>query len=104
MIWITILAMATLVFASRYLFLEPRLPVRLSKQTLTLLSYSAPAVLTAILAPIVFVQEGSSGSSLGLSLNNSYLVSAVLATVLAYTTRNVLLTTVISMALFFTIH
>jgi len=102
MIWLTILAMAALVFASRYLFLEPKLPVRLSKQTLTFLSYSAPAVLTAIVAPIVFIQEGSSG--LDLSLNNSYLVSAAVATILAYTTRNVLLTTIASMVLFFTIH
>jgi len=102
MIWLTILAMATLVFASRYLFLEPKLPVRLSKQTLTFLSYSAPAVLTAIVAPIVFVPEGNSG--LDLNLSNSYLVSAILATILAYTTRNVLLTTIASMVLFFTIH
>lgn len=103
MIWLTILTMATLVFSSRYLFLEPKLPVRLSKQTLTFLSYSAPAVLTAIVAPIVFVQEGS-GGSLDLSLSNSYLIGALLAIILAYTTRNVLLTTVISMGLFFMIH
>jgi len=104
MIWLTILAMAALVFASRYLFLEPKLPVRLSKQTLTFLSYSAPAVLTAIVAPIVLVQEGSDGSSLDLSLSNSYLIGALLAIILAYTTRNVLLTTMISMGLFFMIH
>lgn len=100
MIWITILAMAALVFSSRYLFLEPRLPIRLSKNTLTFLSYSAPAVLTAIFAPIVFIREGS----LMVSLDNSYLICAVLATILAYTTRNVLLTTMLSMGLFFIIH
>ncbi|MFA7518496.1 AzlD domain-containing protein, partial [Shewanella sp.] len=63
-------------------------------------SYSAPAVLTAIFAPIVFVQEGQ----LGLSLDNSYLICAVVATVLALVTRNTLLTTVLSMGLFFFIH
>ncbi|MBW8182339.1 AzlD domain-containing protein [Shewanella nanhaiensis] len=100
MIWLTIITMAILVFASRYLFLEPKLPVRLSKNTLTFLSYSAPAVLTAIFAPIVFIQEGE----LALSLDNSYLIAAVLAAVLAFTTRNILLTTVVSMGLFFIIH
>ncbi|NRD74734.1 AzlD domain-containing protein [Shewanella sp. VB17] len=100
MIWLTIMAMAALVFGSRYLFLEPKLPVRLSKNTLAFLSYSAPAVLTAIFAPIVFVREGQ----LDLSVDNSYLICAVVAALLAYTTRNVLLTTVVSMGLFFTIH
>lgn len=100
MIWLTIITMAILVFGSRYLFLEPKLPVRLSKNTLTFLSYSAPAVLTAIFAPIVFIREGE----LALSLDNSYLIAAVLAVLLAYTTRNILLTTVVSMGLFFIIH
>ena len=97
MITLTIFLMAAIIFCSRYLFLEPRLPVRLSSNTLKFLSYSAPAVLSAIWAPIVFIQE----NSLDISLNNNYLICAVVAIVLAITTRNTLLTTVLSMALFF---
>lgn len=100
MIWLMICSMAAVVFISRHLLLEPKLPLRLSKNTQTFLSYSAPAVLTAIFAPIVFVQEGK----LDLSLDNSYLICAVVATVLAFVTRNTLLTTVLSMGLFFTIY
>ncbi|WP_198782959.1 AzlD domain-containing protein [Shewanella putrefaciens] len=100
MIWLMIFSMAAVVFISRHLLLEPKLPLRLSKGTQTFLSYSAPAVLTAIFAPIVFVQEGQ----LGLSLDNSYLICAVVATILALVTRNTLLTTVLSMGLFFFIH
>ena len=100
MIWLTIITMAALVFGSRYLFLEPKLPLRLCKNTLVFLSYSAPAVLTAIFEPIVFVREGQ----LDLSVDNSYLICALVAALLSYTTRNVLLTTVVSMGLFFTIH
>lgn len=100
MIWLMICSMATVIFISRHLLLEPKLPLRLSKNTQTFLSYSAPAVLTAIFAPIVFVQEGK----LDLSLDNSYLICAVVATVLAFVTRNTLLTTVLSMGLFFAIH
>lgn len=100
MIRLMIFSMAAVVFISRHLLLEPKLPLRLSKNTQTFLSYSAPAVLTAIFAPIVFVQEGK----LDLSLDNSYLICAVVATVLAFVTRNTLLTTVLSMGLFFTIH
>jgi len=100
MYWLMIFALALLVFVSRYLFLEPRLPLRLSKNTLEFLSYSAPAVLTAIFAPILFVREGV----LDLNVNNPYLICAVVAAALAILTRHTLLTTVISMGLFFVIH
>lgn len=89
--------MATIIFFSRYLFLEPRLPVKLSSGTLKFLSYSAPAVLSAIWAPIVFIQE----HELNISLDNNYLICAAVAIVLAITTRNTLITTILSMALFF---
>ncbi|MCC4834509.1 AzlD domain-containing protein [Shewanella sp. 1_MG-2023] len=97
MTWLIILSMAAVVFISRYLLLEPKLPLKLSDKTLTFLSYSAPAVLTAILAPIVFVPEGQ----LNLTFDNTYLVCGVVATLLAYFTGNTLLTTVLSIGLFF---
>ena len=100
MIALTILLMASIIFLSRYGFLEPRLPIKLNSATLTFLSYSAPAVLTAILAPIVFVPEGQ----LAISIHNPYLTCALVATVLAYVTRNTLLTTVLSMGLFFILY
>lgn len=100
MITLTILLMAAIIFCSRYLFLEPRLPVKLSSNTLKFLSYSAPAVLSAIWAPIVFIQD----HALSISLDNNYLICAGVAIVLAITTRNTLLTTVLSMALFFVLR
>jgi branched-subunit amino acid transport protein len=97
MITLTILLMAAIIFCSRYLFLEPRLPIKLSSNTLKFLSYSAPAVLSAIWAPIVFIQE----HALNISFDNNYLICAIVAIVLAITTRNTLLTTILSMTLFF---
>jgi len=97
MIWLIIVGMASLVFLSRYIFLEPKLPLRLNHKTQRFLSYSAPAVLTAILAPIVFVRE----NTLALTLDNNYLVGAVIACLLAYFTRNTLLTALVSMGVFF---
>lgn len=96
MTFVSILAMAALVFISRYLFLEPRLPLRLNDKAQRLLAYSSPAVLTAIWAPIVFVRE----DTLALKLDNPYLLSALLAALLVWRTGNVLWTTVISMAVF----
>ena len=97
MSWSVLLLMAFIVFISRYLFLEPRLPLRLGPRTLHFLHYTGPAVLTAIWAPIVFLPDGK----LNLQLDNPYLLAAVFASILAVSTRNVLLTTVLSMALFF---
>ncbi|KGY10175.1 MULTISPECIES: AzlD domain-containing protein [Vibrio] len=96
MVMISILAMTLLVFVSRYLFLEPKLPLRLNPQAQRLLSYSSPAVLTAIWAPIVFMPE----NELWLSHSNPYLIGAVIAAIIAWKTGNVLLTTIVSMVIF----
>lgn len=97
MIWLTLGLMAVIVFISRYLFLEPKLPIKLNEKTLQFLSYAAPAVLTAIAAPIVLVQE----HTLNISMQNNYLIGAVIACLLAYFTRNTLLTVLVSMGIFF---
>ncbi|MGF1683249.1 AzlD domain-containing protein [Photobacterium makurazakiensis] len=97
MIIFSILAMTALVFLSRYLFLEPRLPLKVNPELQRLLKYSSPAVLTAIWVPIVFMPEGG---GLWLALDNPYLWSAGLAALLAWKTKNVLLTTVVSMVVF----
>jgi len=96
MILLSIFAMTLLVFVSRYLFLEPRLPLRLNPQAQRLLSYSSPAVLTAIWAPIVFMPE----KELWVTPDNPYLIGALVAAVMAWKTKNVLLTTFVSMAVF----
>ncbi len=100
MIWLMIFSMSLLVFSSRYLFLEPRLPLRLGPRTLRFLGYSMPAVLTAIFAPIVFIQD----NILAITLDNDYLVCGLLAAVLALLTRNTLITILVSMGLFFILH
>ncbi|UIP29731.1 AzlD domain-containing protein [Photobacterium sp. TLY01] len=98
MIWLTIIAMTLIIFASRYLFLEPRLPIKLNAQTQRFLSYSSPAVLTAIWAPIVFLPEKN---TISITFSNPYLIGAVIAILIALKTKNVLLTAVISMLVFF---
>tara|TARA_Y100001956_G_C4098744_1_gene176563 strand:- start:162 stop:470 length:309 start_codon:yes stop_codon:yes gene_type:complete len=96
MVMLSILAMTLLVFTSRYLFVEPKLPLKLNPQAQRLLSYSSPAVLTAIWAPIVFMPE----QELWIAVDNPYLIGAVVAAAIAWKTGNVLLTTIVSMVLF----
>ncbi len=98
MIWLTILTMTLIIFASRYLFLDPRLPIKLNYQTQRFLSYSSPAVLTAIWAPIVFLPEEN---TINITFSNPYLIGAAVAIIIALKTKNVLLTAVISMVVFF---
>jgi len=95
--WLTLFLMAVLVFSSRYVFLEPKLPFKLSNRWLRFLDYTGPAVLTAIWSPIVLVKD----NQLNIDPLNPYLLAASLALVLAITTRNVLLTTILSMLFFF---
>lgn len=100
MTYLTIFVLTLIVFISRYLFLEPRVPLRLSSGAQRFLSYASPAVLTAIWGPIVFLPHGK----LALSDNLPYLLAALFAVVLALTTKNVLFTTIISIVVFLVLN
>lgn len=97
MIFISILVLTLIVFTSRYFFLEPKVPLRLSSGAQRFLSYASPAVLTAIWGPIVFMPNGE----LSLSDNLPYLLGAIFAVVLARLSRSILLTTLVSLVGFF---
>ena len=77
---LTIFLLACITFCTRYLFLHPKLPLRIGAKTTHLLSFSAPAVLTAIWVPIIFVKDNSFDSS----LSNPYLLAATVAIITAY--------------------
>ncbi|XQW83990.1 AzlD domain-containing protein [Thalassotalea piscium] len=93
---LTIVLLAIISFTTRYLFLHPKVPVRLGPRMVRFLSFSAPAVLTAIWVPIIFVQQ----QQLILSWRNPYLVAATVAVVIAAKTKSVYLTLFISVAVF----
>ena len=61
------------------------------------LSYSAPAVLTAIIVPTVLMPDGK---EMVISLSNSYLVGAVATAAVGWLTRNLLVTIVTGMGVF----
>ncbi|WMT16360.1 AzlD domain-containing protein [Serratia fonticola] len=96
MIWLTIVLMGVIVFFNRYCFLAPGLPVRLSQRMRTLLSFSVPAVLTAICGPII----AFNGDEWRTLPENPYLWGAVFAIVLAVFLRNTLAVVVLSMLMF----
>ncbi|ETK14256.1 AzlD domain-containing protein [Pseudomonas sp. FH1] len=97
MIFLMIVIMGLAVFLNRYLFIEPRLPVRLNRGAREFLGFAVPGMLTAICGPIIFLAD----HHLNLSPANPYLLAGISAVGLMFWTRNVLVTVLLSMALFY---
>ncbi|WP_267397659.1 AzlD domain-containing protein [Pseudomonas sp. GM_Psu_2] len=97
MIIATLLGMAALVLFNRYVFLEPRLPLRLGRNLRTFLEFAVPGMLTAICGPILI----SGDASLTATLLNPYLLAGLAAVGLMLWTRRVLTTVVLSMGVFY---
>ena len=68
--------------------------IDLPERVLNALRYVPPAVLTAIIIPEMFVREE------GISFGNAYLVAGIVAGIIAWRTRNLLLTITLGMAFF----
>jgi branched-subunit amino acid transport protein len=83
-----------LTFASRVVFLLAGERVALGPRLRTLLTYVPPAVLSALVAPEVFVRDGA----LLLSAHNPRLWAAAVAVLVAWRTRSVLATIGIGLA------
>jgi len=97
MILAIILGMGAILFFNRYLFLEPRLPLRLGKRTRDFLAFAVPGMLTAICGPIIFMP----GHSLNLSPLNPYFLGGVCTAILILCTRRVLTSVVLSVGVFY---
>lgn len=100
MIWLLIVAMGVVVFLNRYVFLEPRLPLRLGSNVRQFLGFAVPGMLTAICGPIIFLPE----HQLNLDPLNPYLLGSLVAIVLVLLTRSVLLSMLASMLIFFVLR
>lgn len=83
MYWLLIALLTLVLFFNRYLFLDPRVPVRLPGILREMLRYSAPCILTAICAPIILLQ----GDSLRAFPDNPYFLGALLSVAVSYALR-----------------
>lgn len=97
---LTIVLLACITFFSRYLFLHPKLPLRMGAKMTHFLSFSAPAVLTAIWVPIIFIKDNSFNSN----LTNPYLLAATVAVITSYKSKNIYLTLGTSITTFVTLQ
>lgn len=91
-----VIGMAAVTFLVRWPVLALVSRVTLPQPVLDAMKFIPPAVLTAIIVPAMFTPAGT----LDLAYTNAYLVAGVVAALVAWRTRNLLLTIVLGMALF----
>jgi len=94
--WALIGGMILVTMLVRYPVLALSGRLRLSDRLLQALNYVPPAVLTAIIVPMVLVEDGA----LWLSWENARLVGAIAAIGVGFWRKNLLLTIVVGMAAF----
>jgi branched-subunit amino acid transport protein len=91
-----IFGMMVVTFGVRYPVLAVVGRVDLPEPVLRALKYVPVAVLTAIIAPAVLIQE----DKIDLMPDNAYLIGAIVAIIVSWRTKNLLATIVIGMAVF----
>jgi branched-subunit amino acid transport protein len=90
--------MAIVTFLIRYPVIAMSGRLKLSPQFLRALGYVPPAVLTAIVVPAVLMP---SANQMDFSYTNARLIGAIAAILIGYWRKNLLLTIVVGMAVFF---
>lgn len=97
MTWTYILILAAIVFFNRYLFLEPRVDIKFPHFFEKMLKYSAPCLLTAICAPIIFYQDDTFRAF----ANNPYLYGAIFCVLMILWLKKTLLSIILSLVFFY---
>lgn len=99
--FILILGMFVVTFGFRYPVLAFVSRIRLPHFIERALKYVPPAVLSAIIVPEILLPNGTNPD---FSLNNPALIAGLVAVLISYKTKNLLLTIILGMAVFFGIR
>ena len=100
MSWVLIVSLAALVLLNRYLLLEPRIKLNIPHIIDQMLQYSAPCLLTAIIAPMIFFDD----DSLRFWPMNAYFLTACICVMLAILFRSIVLNFILSLGCFYSIY
>lgn len=93
-LWITIIIIGLLTFGIRLSFIVFMGKAQISPMLQQALRFVPVAVLSALVAPALFLPKGS----LDVSFGNARLIAGFIAILVAWRTKNVLLTIVVGMA------
>jgi branched-subunit amino acid transport protein len=99
-IWLTLLGMGLITYAIRASFLLFSEHFTLSRRLERALKYVPAAVLAAIITPALVLPEGQ----IELSITNVRLLAGIIAAIVAWRSRSILLTIVIGMAALWTLQ
>lgn len=94
LLWVTILIVGLLTLGIRLSFMVFMGKIRVSPRTQQALRFVPVTVLSALIAPALFFP----GGSLDVSLSNTRLIAGILAILVAWRTKNALLTIFTGMA------
>ena len=94
--WCLLISMATITFMNRYAFFSPRFKLTIGPTLQSLLKYTAPAVLTALWAPIIFIRD----SHLNIEINNAYFLAGLFAIVISALIKKPLPTVILAITSF----
>ncbi len=94
LLWMTIIIVGLLTLGIRLSFIVFMDKTRIAPMVQQALRFVPVAVLSALIAPALFFPRGS----MDLSLGNIRLIAGILAILVAWRTKNVLLTIVVGMA------
>ena len=108
---LAIVMMALITFTVRYAFFTRKIDIKLNDTVKTMLTFTAPCVLTAMFVPIMFQaglptlgEHGAGGNATGGFmdiLHSSYFWAGVFAIVCSVLTRHTMLVIILSMAVFY---
>nr|WP_314265738.1 AzlD domain-containing protein [uncultured Moellerella sp.] len=99
MSWTLIIALAVIVYSLRYVFLIPKLPVRLPLFIRQALSYSAPCLLTAITAPVILLEKNQFREF----PDNPYLWGALFCVLMSLLIKNMLFAVGLTLLFFYSL-
>ncbi len=91
-----IAGMAIATFLTRYPIMVLVSRIELSANLKSALKYVPTAVLSAIIFPLIFLENGE----LSFGMNNAFLMAAIISAIISWRTRNLLLTILIGMLSF----
>jgi branched-subunit amino acid transport protein len=95
--WLALIGMTCITYSCRYFFFSKTVPFELGPTVKRLLSYTAPSVMTAMWAPIVFLghQENS-----GDFITSPFLIAGIATVVFSLLMKNTLAVVVFGMSVF----
>lgn len=99
-IWIVMISLGLLTFATRFSFILLLEKINLPRNFQRALRFVPIAVLSAIIAP----ELGYSNNVLAISLTNPRLLAGLFATIVAFRTKNVILTILAGMTVFWVLQ